>query len=171
MASINAAMSSLIKTLNVFPRERSIVTRERSKKVPLPRSGHHAPVLHNAWRFLTGGSAHSGCASGRRWGARLSPPEDGSAHLTTVQCRFPSAALRLCEGAVQAYHVLPYFLAKLTAELPVGAVFPLLFGLVVYPLTGLNPKPSRCLFPAYPPIRSSASGQTEQDAEVGNGVR
>ncbi len=25
-------MSSLVKTLNVFPRERSIVTRERSKK-------------------------------------------------------------------------------------------------------------------------------------------
>mmetsp|Transcript_19242 Transcript_19242/g.58081 ORF Transcript_19242/g.58081 Transcript_19242/m.58081 type:complete len:689 (-) Transcript_19242:421-2487(-) len=74
VASINAAMSSLIKTLNVFPRERTIVTRERSKK---------------------------------------------------------------------AYHVLPYFLAKLAAELPVGAMFPLLFGVVVYPLTGLNPNPSR----------------------------
>lgn len=68
VASINAAMSSLIKTLNVFPRERSIVTRERSKKVPLPRSGHHAPVLLHAWRFLTGGSAHSGCASSRSRG-------------------------------------------------------------------------------------------------------
>jgi hypothetical protein len=32
VSAINAAMSSLIKTLNVFPRERTIVTRERSKK-------------------------------------------------------------------------------------------------------------------------------------------
>jgi ABC-type multidrug transport system ATPase subunit len=74
VSAINAAMSSLVKTLNVFPRERTIVTRERSKK---------------------------------------------------------------------AYDVLPYFGAKLAAELPVGAVFPLLFGAVVYPLTGLNPRPSR----------------------------
>jgi hypothetical protein len=44
---------------------------------------------------------------------------------------------------MQAYDVLPYFGAKLAAELPVGAVFPLLFGAVVYPLTGLNPRPSR----------------------------
>jgi len=48
---------------------------------------------------------------------------------------------RFC--ARQAYHVLPYFGAKLVAELPVGAIFPLLFGTVVYPLTGLNPRPSR----------------------------
>ena len=47
-------------------------------------------------------------------------------------------------STAQAYHVLPYFGAKLVAELPVGAVFPLLFGAVVYPLTGLNPRPSRC---------------------------
>ena len=32
VSAINAAMSSLVKTLNVFPRERTIVTRERSKK-------------------------------------------------------------------------------------------------------------------------------------------
>lgn len=74
VAAINTAMSSLIKTLNVFPRERTIVSAERAKKT---------------------------------------------------------------------YHVLPYFAAKLVAELPVGALFPLLFGVVVYPLTGLNPKPSR----------------------------
>ena len=33
--------------------------------------------------------------------------------------------------------------AKLLAELPVGAFFPLVFGSVVYPLCGLNPKPAR----------------------------
>lgn len=74
VSAINAAMSSLVKTLNVFPRERNIVARERSKK---------------------------------------------------------------------AYHVLPYFAAKLAAELPVGAIFPLLFGTVVYPMTGLNPSTAR----------------------------
>ena len=35
MAAINAAMSSLVKTLNVFPKERTIVQRERAK-VPSP---------------------------------------------------------------------------------------------------------------------------------------
>lgn len=38
VSAINAAMSSLVKTLNVFPRERTIVTRERSKKAcAMPR--------------------------------------------------------------------------------------------------------------------------------------
>lgn len=32
MAAINTAMSSLVKTLNVFPRERTIVTRERGQQ-------------------------------------------------------------------------------------------------------------------------------------------
>eukprot|EP00197_Chlamydomonas_leiostraca_P006364 CAMPEP_0202866206 /NCGR_PEP_ID=MMETSP1391-20130828/7260_1 /ASSEMBLY_ACC=CAM_ASM_000867 /TAXON_ID=1034604 /ORGANISM="Chlamydomonas leiostraca, Strain SAG 11-49" /LENGTH=699 /DNA_ID=CAMNT_0049546135 /DNA_START=95 /DNA_END=2194 /DNA_ORIENTATION=- len=76
VAAINTAMSSLIKTLNVFPRERTIVNRERAK---------------------------------------------------------------------HAYTTTPYLAAKLLAELPIGAVFPLLFGCVVYPLTGLNPDPRRFL--------------------------
>ena len=94
----------------------------------------------------------SGVHPDRRWGARLLPPDDDNAHLATACRQILSTALRLCEAGLQAYHVLPYFLAKLTAELPVGAVFPLLFGLVVYPLTGLNPKPSRRLFPSSPPV-------------------
>jgi ABC-2 type transporter len=67
-------MSSLVKTLNVFPKERTIVTRERAKR---------------------------------------------------------------------AYDVLPYFGSKLAAELPIGALFPLLFGSLVYPATGLNASASR----------------------------
>lgn len=74
VAAVGTAMTSLIKTLNVFPRERTIVTRERARA---------------------------------------------------------------------AYPVLPYLLAKLAAELPIGAIFPALFGAVVYPATGLNPKMSR----------------------------
>lgn len=38
---------------------------------------------------------------------------------------------------------LPYLTAKLLAEFPVSCLFPLLFGGVVYPLTGLNRKPLR----------------------------
>ena len=34
VAAINAAMSSLVKTLNVFPKERTIVQRERAKVPP-----------------------------------------------------------------------------------------------------------------------------------------
>ena len=67
VAAINTAMSSLVKTLNVFPTERVIVQRERAK---------------------------------------------GS------------------------YETLPYLSAKLAAELPMGALFPLAFGSLVYPLTG-----------------------------------
>uniref|UniRef100_A0A383W6T5 ABC transporter domain-containing protein n=1 Tax=Tetradesmus obliquus TaxID=3088 RepID=A0A383W6T5_TETOB len=74
VAAINTAMSALVKTITVFPKERAIVNRERTRK---------------------------------------------------------------------AYNVLPYLSAKLLAELPVSCVFPLVFGVVVYPFTGLNPKPVR----------------------------
>lgn len=67
-------MSSLIKTINVFPNERQIVNRER---------------------------------------------------------------------AAQAYDIAPYFLSKLVAELPVTAFFPSVFGVLVYPMTGLHKKLSR----------------------------
>jgi len=74
VAAINCAMSSLVKTLTLFPKERLIVQREQEK----------------------GG-----------------------------------------------YRTTPYFLAKLAAELPVGALFPLLFGSLMYPLTGLHPSWAR----------------------------
>jgi len=38
VAAINAAMSSLVKTLNVFPKERTIVQRERAKVAALRRA-------------------------------------------------------------------------------------------------------------------------------------
>ena len=43
------------------------------------------------------------------------------------------------ERAKGGYGAGPYFLAKLAAEAPVSAAFPLLFGAAVYPATGLNP--------------------------------
>ena len=67
-------MTAMIKTLNVFPQERTIVTRERSRA---------------------------------------------------------------------AYPVFPYLVAKLAAELPIGAIFPAMFGAILYPSAGLNGKLSR----------------------------
>lgn len=72
VSCIGTAMTSLIKTLNVFPRERTIVQRERGRA---------------------------------------------------------------------AYPVISYFASKLAAELPVGSLFPMLFGAFVYPCTGLAPNP------------------------------
>ena len=47
------------------------------------------------------------------------------------------------ERSKGSYAVGPYFGAKLAAESPIGALFPLLFGCLLYPTTGLNPKASR----------------------------
>jgi hypothetical protein len=74
VSAVGTAMSSLIKTLSVFPRERTIVQRERARA---------------------------------------------------------------------AYPVAPFLLAKLAAELPVGALFPALFGAIIYPACGLNPRRDR----------------------------
>ncbi len=48
VVAVNTAMSSLVKTLNVFPRERTIVMRERSKRAydVLPYFGSKR-VLHS----------------------------------------------------------------------------------------------------------------------------
>ena len=70
VVAVSTAMTSIMKVLNVFPRERKLVSRERS---------------------------------------------------------------------AGAYNLAPYFMAKLAAELPVNAVFPALFGALVYPCAGLAP--------------------------------
>jgi ABC-type multidrug transport system ATPase subunit len=74
VSAVGVAMTAMIKTLNVFPQERTIVTRERARA---------------------------------------------------------------------AYPVFPYLVAKLAAELPIGAVFPAMFGAILYPSAGLNAKLSR----------------------------
>lgn len=74
VSAVGVAMTAMIKTLNVFPQERTIVTRERARA---------------------------------------------------------------------AYPVFPYLVAKLAAELPIGAIFPAMFGSILYPSAGLNAKLSR----------------------------
>lgn len=74
VAAINTAMAALTKTVNVFPKERSILQREQAK---------------------------------------------GS------------------------YTLAPYLIAKVVAEAPVSAAFPLVFGAVVYPMARLHPSLER----------------------------
>lgn len=74
VCSINSAMTSLVKTLNVFPREGALVNRERVRRT---------------------------------------------------------------------YNVFEYLTSKLFAELPVGALFPLVFSSVVYPMARLSGGVSR----------------------------
>ncbi|EFJ09064.1 ATP-binding cassette transporter [Selaginella moellendorffii] len=74
VAAVNTAMAALTKTVNVFPKERAIVDRERAK---------------------------------------------GS------------------------YGLAPYLAAKLIAEMPIGAAFPLLFGAILYPMARLHPSAKR----------------------------
>lgn len=47
------------------------------------------------------------------------------------------------ERAKGSYALGPYLLSKLTAEIPVGAAFPLMFGAVLYPMASLHPTLSR----------------------------
>lgn len=85
--------------------------------------------------------------------ARLLPPRPASSHpharplhlLPTPTPLAPRSEKTLVgrERARAGYGVLPYLLSKLAAELPVGALFPALFGCLVYPATGLNPQPRR----------------------------
>lgn len=51
----------------------------------------------------------------------------------------PEKALVGEERAKGAYAVLPYFLSKILAELPIAAAYPLVFSAVVYPMTNLQP--------------------------------
>lgn len=133
VAAINTAMSSLVKTITVFPRERSIVARERSR-----RAYDTLPYL-----------------SGER--------PDGLQHsVPDSRCQCPRFSLPLSTLSLSHTHTLllahtlscsPHALslisacllpaAKLLAELPVSCIFPLVFGAVVYPFTGLNPNPVR----------------------------
>lgn len=57
------------------------------------------------------------------------------------------------ERSKGSYDVAPYFGAKLIAESPIGAVFPLLFGALLYPSTGLHPKASRSGFTPSLPLK------------------
>ena len=70
------------------------------------------------------------------------------------------------ERAKRSYTTAPYLAAKLLAELPISAIFPLLFGVTVYPLTGLNPDPKRFLtFLGVTTLESFASRCAGRDRE------
>lgn len=50
---------------------------------------------------------------------------------------------RQAERSLNMYSVLPYFLAKMIADLPLTALFPTVSGAVMYKMTGLHPKRDR----------------------------
>lgn len=62
-----------------------------------------------------------------------------SALFKTLNLFPPEKNLVSVERAKGSYGVLPYFLSKVLAELPVVAVYPVVFSAVVYPMTGLQP--------------------------------
>jgi hypothetical protein len=62
-----------------------------------------------------------------------------SALFKTLNLFPPEKTLVNIERAKGSYDVLPYFLSKVLAELPLAALYPLVFSSVVYPMTGLQP--------------------------------
>ena len=62
-----------------------------------------------------------------------------SALFKTLNLFPPEKNLAAAERAKGSYGVLPYFLSKLLAELPMTAAYPLLFSAVLYPMAGLQP--------------------------------
>lgn len=62
-----------------------------------------------------------------------------SALFKTLNLFPPENALVNVERAKGSYNVLPYFLSKVLAELPLAAVYPFVFSSIVYPMTGLQP--------------------------------
>ncbi|XP_024394887.1 ABC transporter G family member 7 [Physcomitrium patens] len=68
-----------------------------------------------------------------------------SALTKTVNVFPKERAIVQREQAKGSYSLAPYLIAKLVAEAPVSAAFPLMFGAVVYPMTRLNPSLQRFL--------------------------
>lgn len=68
-----------------------------------------------------------------------------SALTKTVNVFPKERAIVQREQAKGSYALAPYLIAKLVAEAPVSAAFPLVFGAVVYPMTNLNPSLHRFL--------------------------
>ena len=46
------------------------------------------------------------------------------------------------ERSLKMYGMLPYFLSKMIAELPISALFPTIFGAILYPICLLYTSPS-----------------------------
>ena len=66
----------------------------------------------------------------------------------------PERKLVDVERAKGSYTVLPYFLSKILADLPLLAVYPLVFSVVVYPMTGLQPSVRSAVICVLPPQKA-----------------
>lgn len=72
--------------------------------------------------------------------AKVAAINTAMAALTKTVSVFPKErAIVERERAKGSYSLGPYLLAKLLAEIPIGAAFPLMFGTVLYPMARLHP--------------------------------
>ncbi|CAM9887442.1 unnamed protein product [Ascophyllum nodosum] len=80
----------------------------------------------------------------------------GLVQTAVIQCAMSTVAKTLvtfptestvvkAERSLKMYSILPYFLSKMIAELPLSALFPNIFGVILYQMTGLHPKRERML--------------------------
>ena len=143
VSAINAAMSALVKTLSAFPRVSVCLFSvssgffgtvlfffSLSPSLPLPLSLSLSP------------------SPSLPLSLSLSPSLSFSilpflSKKNIVEQERQIVERERTSSGDGGYPVLPYFLAKLSAEAPLGAAFPLLFGAAVYPSAGLNPSPLR----------------------------
>lgn len=63
-----------------------------------------------------------------------------TALFKTINLFAPEKALVRAERTKGSYGAAPYFLSKVLADLPVAALYPLVFSSIVYPMTNLQPK-------------------------------
>lgn len=117
VAAINSAMSSLIKTITVYLYldARTCILSSLWLHVRFNLS-----TLSLRLRSFIGVASHS------------RPPTQVFIKERLIVTRERSS------GKGSSYGPGPYFLSKLCAELPVTALFPVLFGSIMYPLAGLQ---------------------------------
>jgi hypothetical protein len=85
------------------------------------------------------------------WRFQVAAVNTAMAALTKTVNVFPTERLIVQrEQAKGSYALTPYLVAKLVAEAPVSAAFPLMFGAILYPMARLHPTLGRFYFsPSY----------------------
>lgn len=63
-----------------------------------------------------------------------------TALFKTINLFAPEKALVRAERTKGSYGAAPYFLSKVLADLPIAALYPLVFSSIVYPMANLQPK-------------------------------
>lgn len=72
-----------------------------------------------------------------------------TALFKTINMFAPEKQLVRAERTKGSYGAAPYFISKVLADLPVAALYPLVFSSIVYPMANLQPKVPRPLHSKY----------------------